>query len=96
MHLEGVGLAHGLQRLGPFHALNQKKQMARLNLEVLCHQTRLLQDLDSKRSLMENGRTIIVYKDPGRYIPIMFLLYSWGSLFGVHIKVPLDLRAGEP
>ena len=24
-----------------------------------------------------------------RYIPIIFLLYSWGSLFGVPIKVPL-------
>ena len=23
------------------------------------------------------------YKDPGRYIPIIFLLYSWGSRFGV-------------
>ena len=29
------------------------------------------------------------YKDPGRYIPIIFLLYSWGSLFGVPSKVPL-------
>ena len=28
-------------------------------------------------------------KDPGRYLPIMFLLYCWGSLFGVPIKVPL-------
>ena len=29
------------------------------------------------------------YKDPGRYIPIIYLLYSWGSLFGVPIRVPL-------
>ena len=29
------------------------------------------------------------YKDPGRYIPIIFLLHSWGSLFGVPSKVPL-------
>ena len=29
------------------------------------------------------------YKDPGRYIPVMFLLYSWGSLFGIPSKVPL-------
>ena len=29
------------------------------------------------------------YKDPGRYIPIMYLLYSWGSRFGVPIEVPL-------
>ena len=34
------------------------------------------------------------YKDPGRYIPIIFLLYSWGSLFGVPIKVPLGEAAG--
>ena len=30
------------------------------------------------------------YEDPGRYIPIIYLLYSWGSLFGVPSKVPLD------
>ena len=30
------------------------------------------------------------YKDPGRYIPIIFLLYCWGSLFGVPSKVPLS------
>ena len=29
------------------------------------------------------------YKDPGRYIPIMYLLYSWGSRFGVPSRVPL-------
>ena len=29
------------------------------------------------------------YKDPGRYIPIIYLLYSWGSLFGVPSRVPL-------
>ena len=28
------------------------------------------------------------YKDPGRYIPNLFLLYSWGSLLGVPSKVP--------
>ena len=33
---------------------------------------------------------MIEYKDPGRYIPFIFLLYSWGSLFGVPSKVPLD------
>ena len=37
----------------------------------------------------EYSRNIVEYKDPGRYIPIIFLLYSWGSLFGVPIKVPL-------
>ena len=30
------------------------------------------------------------YKDPGRYIPIIYLLYSWGSLFGVPSRVPLS------
>ena len=29
------------------------------------------------------------YKDPGRYIPVMYLLYSWGSRFGVPSRVPL-------
>ena len=29
------------------------------------------------------------YKDPGRYIPILYLLYSWGSRFGVPSRVPL-------
>ena len=29
------------------------------------------------------------YKDPGRYIPIIYLPYSWGSLFGVPSRVPL-------
>ena len=29
------------------------------------------------------GRNIIEYEDTGRHIPIMFLLHSWGSLFGV-------------
>ena len=28
------------------------------------------------------------YKGPGRYISVVFLLYSWGSLFGVPISVP--------
>ena len=29
------------------------------------------------------------YKDPGRYIPIIYLLYSWGSLVGAPSRVPL-------
>ena len=29
------------------------------------------------------------------YIPIIFLLYSWGSLFGVPIKAPLRATAGN-
>ena len=37
----------------------------------------------------EYSRNIMEYKDPGRYIPIIYLLYSWGSLFGVPSRVPL-------
>ena len=32
---------------------------------------------------------IMEYKDPGKYIPIIYLLYSWGSRFGVPSRVPL-------
>ena len=32
------------------------------------------------------------YKDPGGHIPIIYLLYFWGSLFGVPSRVPLILR----
>ena len=42
------------------------------------------------REPQEYSRNLIEYKDPGRYIPIIFLLYSWGSLFGVPIRVPLS------
>ena len=35
-----------------------------------------------KREPQEYSRNIIESKDPGRYIPIIFLLYSWGSLLG--------------
>ena len=41
------------------------------------------------REPQEYSRNRIEYKDPGRYIPFMFLLYSCGSLFGVPSKVPL-------
>ena len=37
-----------------------------------------------------NPKNIIGIKDPGRYIPIAFLLCSWGSLSGV----PNSLRFG--
>ena len=43
------------------------------------------------REPQEYGRNLIEYNGPGRYIPIIFLLYSWGSLFGVPIRVPLTL-----
>ena len=33
------------------------------------------------------------YKDPGRYIPIIYLLDSWGSRFGDPSKVPLALKS---
>ena len=42
-----------------------------------------------KREPQGYSRNTIEYQDPGRYIPIIFLLYSWGSLFGVLIKAPL-------
>ena len=29
------------------------------------------------------------YKDPGGYIPIIYLLYSWGSRLGVPSRIPL-------
>ena len=32
------------------------------------------------------------YKDPGRYIAIIYLLYSWGSRFGVPSRVPLNSK----
>ena len=41
------------------------------------------------REPQEYSKNLIEYKDPGRYIPTIFLLYSWGSLFGVPIRVPL-------
>ena len=45
------------------------------------------------RELQEYSRNIVEYKDPGRYIPIIYLLYSWGSRFGVPSRVPLLLLA---
>ena len=43
------------------------------------------------REPQEYSRNILECKDPGRYIPIIFLLLvcAWGSLFGIPIKVPL-------
>ena len=41
------------------------------------------------REPQEYSRNIMEYKDPGTYIPIICLLYSWGSLFGVPSRVPL-------
>ena len=41
------------------------------------------------REPQEYSRNIMEYKDPGRYVPIIYLLYSWGYLFGVPSRVPL-------
>ena len=35
------------------------------------------------------------YKDPGRYIPIIYLLYSWEPRFGVPSRVPLQSAFGQ-
>ena len=45
------------------------------------------------REPQECSRNIVEYKDPGRCIPLVFLLYSWdflGFLFGVPSRVPLS------
>ena len=42
----------------------------------------------------EHSKNIIEYKDTGRYVPIIFLLYSWGSLFGAPISTLLKLNFG--
>ena len=43
----------------------------------------------SNREPQESSRNIMEYKDPCSYIPILFLLHAWGSLFGVSSTVPL-------
>ena len=45
------------------------------------------------REPQEDSRNIMEYKEPGKYIPIIYLLYSWGSLFGVPSRVPLGFGA---
>ena len=42
-----------------------------------------------------SGNIIAIYL-PGSVYSIIFLLYSWGSLFGVPIKVPLYLASVDP
>ena len=59
---------------------------------VSCRNTLQQRDLmvTPNREPQEYSRNVLEHKDPGNpYIPIIFLLYSWGSLFGVPIKVPL-------
>ena len=41
------------------------------------------------REPQEYSRSITEHKDPGKYLPIISLLYSCGSLFGVPSNVPL-------
>ena len=48
------------------------------------------------REPQEYSRNIMEYKDPSRYIPIICLLYSWGSLFGVPSRVPLSSSVRVP
>ena len=53
---------------------------------VCCYKGTLLGT--PNREPQDYNRSVIEVKDPGRYIPIIFLLYSWGSLFGVPNKDP--------
>ena len=43
--------------------------------------------LGKKSSNGNPKERLIEYKDPGRYIPIIFLLYSWGSHQSPFIRV---------
>ena len=47
------------------------------------------------REPQEYGRNIMEYEDPGRYIPIIYLLHSWSSLFGVPSRVPVNSGCGR-
>ena len=40
-------------------------------------------------------RNIIGIDLPGSLCSILFLLYSWGSLFGLPIKVPFKIQRGK-
>ena len=48
------------------------------------------------REPQEYSRNEIEYEDSGRYVPITFLLYSWGCLFEVPSKVPLVWSIARP
>ena len=43
-----------------------------------------------KEGTQEYRRNMMEYNDPERYNPIIFLLYSWGSLFGVPTQTLLS------
>ena len=57
--------------------------LASPTLKEICRKPRLA-DAPSSLSVLKGFHR----KDPGRYIPIIFLLQSWGSLFGFCIEVP--------
>ena len=42
------------------------------------------------REPQEYSSNIMENENPGRYILIIYLLYSWGSRFGVPSRVPLE------
>ena len=48
------------------------------------------------REPQEDSRNIIGIYLPGSLCFIIFLLYSWGSLFGVPSKVPLNTKPKGP
>ena len=50
----------------------------------------------SNREPQEYSKNITEYKDLGRYVRVIFLLYSWGSLLGGPSKVPFRACAGGP
>ena len=61
-----------------------------MTLLVLCGEYKGTLLGTPNREPQEYSRNMMEYKDPGRYIPIIFLLYSWGSRFGVPSRVPLE------
>ena len=73
---------------------NRKLQSTSQELQVDSSPTALKGTLlgTPNREPQEYSRNIMVYKDPGRYIPIIYLLCSWGSQFGVPSRVPLALH----
>ena len=63
------------------------------DVENVCDSSSSFRRFEMKGTLMGTySRNIIEYTDRGRYIPILFLLYSLGSLFGVPSKVPLEMQ----
>ena len=72
--------------------------MGTSNRESQEYSRNLMEYKEYSRNIMEYkeySRNIKEYKDLGSYVPIIFLLYTWGSLFGVPSKVPLKPSQGE-